>query len=616
MASPIQRYTEAEATPAKLRHARLYAQCTGQSDYRSLQVDQYGNLQTTATINGSDIQLGAVELKDHDSDNRADIGPAGDAVGNGVQALTFRDAGGLARRALVDAADHQQVDVLSSALPAGAATEASLGTLETTANAIQTAVEIMDDWDSNNRAKTSPIAGQDGVAANTGASDALTQRVVAASDSPEVIALEIMDDWDESNRAKVNPIVGQAGIAGNTGTSDALTTRTVAASNSPDVTALEIMDDWDESNRAKVNPIVGQAGIAAGTGVDGSDVPRVSLATDVPLPAGTNLLGTVGIDQTTPGTTDHVSPISGQNGVAANAGDVDALTQRVIEAANNAAVTLRSSAALTSADVTSAEVAIGNANWALIIGVYTRGTTGGIARVLIERCFTTVLGDTWVAETQIEPGALASGSNGVDTSQKNYHDIPSVSASAEVRSIPIPTFGASKMRVTSREIGVPGTPGTLGVYAITTNRIGQLPTPSDSKAYVPSTDSRRVENISPDPYVLVDEPLGVNATNLSAATRYYPSSAGGPMGPYNKITVDFTVSGGVTVTFEVSFDGGTVWKDITLYMTDLQTGLAGTASFVDTSACLYGVVNAPLWRVVYITSDAGNDIEISVRRKA
>lgn len=55
--------------------------------------------------------------------------------------------------------------------------------------------------------------------------------------------------------------------------------------------SLSVLDDWDESDRAKVNLIVGQAGIAAGTGVDGATVPRVTLATNVPLPAGTNAIG-------------------------------------------------------------------------------------------------------------------------------------------------------------------------------------------------------------------------------------------------------------------------------------------------------------------------------------
>jgi hypothetical protein len=57
------------------------------------------------------------------------------------------------------------------------------------------------------------------------------------------------------------------------------------------VASLSVMDDWDETDRAKVNLIVGQAGIAAGSGVDGVTVPRVTLATNVALPAGTNAIG-------------------------------------------------------------------------------------------------------------------------------------------------------------------------------------------------------------------------------------------------------------------------------------------------------------------------------------
>lgn len=55
--------------------------------------------------------------------------------------------------------------------------------------------------------------------------------------------------------------------------------------------ALEIMDDWDESDRAKVNPIAGQAGVQGGSGAVSTNTQRVVLATDVGLPAGTNLLG-------------------------------------------------------------------------------------------------------------------------------------------------------------------------------------------------------------------------------------------------------------------------------------------------------------------------------------
>jgi hypothetical protein len=66
---------------------------------------------------------------------------------------------------------------------------------------------------------------------------------------------------------------------------------TIAGDTTAIETAIQILDDWDESDRAKVNLIVGQAGIAAGTGTDGATVPRVTLATNVALPAGTNGIG-------------------------------------------------------------------------------------------------------------------------------------------------------------------------------------------------------------------------------------------------------------------------------------------------------------------------------------
>lgn len=47
-----------------------------------------------------------------------------------------------------------------------------------------------------------------------------------------------------------------------------------------------------------------------------------------------NLKCTNTTDQTTPGTTDHVSPIAGQNGVAGGSGTVGATTQRVVLATN------------------------------------------------------------------------------------------------------------------------------------------------------------------------------------------------------------------------------------------------------------------------------------------
>ena len=89
----------------------------------------------------------------------------------------------------------------------------------------------------------------------------------------------------------------------------------VEASAAAIAASLSIVDDWDETNRAAVNIIAGQVGIAGGTGVDGATVPRVTLATNVALPAGTNNIGDVDV------LTLPALP-AGTN----NIGDVDVLT--------------------------------------------------------------------------------------------------------------------------------------------------------------------------------------------------------------------------------------------------------------------------------------------------
>jgi len=60
-------------------------------------------------------------------------------------------------------------------------------------------------------------------------------------------------------------------------------------------TAVEKIDNWDENDRAKVNPIVGQAGVQSSSGINTALTQRVTLATDIPLPAGTNVIGQIQI---------------------------------------------------------------------------------------------------------------------------------------------------------------------------------------------------------------------------------------------------------------------------------------------------------------------------------
>jgi hypothetical protein len=61
--------------------------------------------------------------------------------------------------------------------------------------------------------------------------------------------------------------------------------------------SLAIVDDWDEADRAKVNPIAGQAGVQGNSGAVTALTQRVVLATDVALPAGTNLLGKAAVGE-------------------------------------------------------------------------------------------------------------------------------------------------------------------------------------------------------------------------------------------------------------------------------------------------------------------------------
>lgn len=66
---------------------------------------------------------------------------------------------------------------------------------------------------------------------NTGVIDSTTLRTTLASDDPAVTALQVIDDWDANDRCKTSLIVGQDGVDGNTGTVSAKTVRTTLATD-------------------------------------------------------------------------------------------------------------------------------------------------------------------------------------------------------------------------------------------------------------------------------------------------------------------------------------------------------------------------------------------------
>ncbi len=84
-------------------------------------------------------------------------------------------------------------------------------------------------------------------------------------------------------------------LAGNLRTAATIDTTGLATSANQVtmIASLSVMDDWDETNRAAVNIIAGQVGVQGGSGGVTALTQRVVLATDVALPAGTNVIGHV-----------------------------------------------------------------------------------------------------------------------------------------------------------------------------------------------------------------------------------------------------------------------------------------------------------------------------------
>ena len=85
------------------------------------------------------------------------------------------------------AAGQMQVDIVADG--AGLATDAKLDDIISDTGAIQTAVEIIDDWDESDRAKVNLIVGQAGIASGAGIVGITVPRVTLCSDDPAVALL-------------------------------------------------------------------------------------------------------------------------------------------------------------------------------------------------------------------------------------------------------------------------------------------------------------------------------------------------------------------------------------------------------------------------------------------
>jgi hypothetical protein len=135
----------------------------------------------------------AVEIMDDwDESDRCAVNPISGQIGiaanaGAMDALTTR---------VTLATDDTHYGAVGTAADVDGVVHGQLRYIGDAALAIQTAVEIMDDWDETNRAAVNPISGQIGIAANAGAMDALTTRVTLATDDTHYGAVGAASDHD------------------------------------------------------------------------------------------------------------------------------------------------------------------------------------------------------------------------------------------------------------------------------------------------------------------------------------------------------------------------------------------------------------------------------------
>lgn len=167
-----------------------------------------------------------------------------------VYGNTIKDGSGTAYALLVDNDGQLQVDVLTNALPTGAATLAEQQT--------QTAsLSVLDDWDETDRAKVNIIVGQAGVQGGSGTVSANTQRVVLATD----VALPA----GTNNIGDVDVLTLPARTYSKTAGADLLALQSVAASS---VTVSAAIDVSAKASGLIYVRFGRQAATAAGAGAN------------------------------------------------------------------------------------------------------------------------------------------------------------------------------------------------------------------------------------------------------------------------------------------------------------------------------------------------------------
>lgn len=172
-----------------------------------------------ATSANQTTEITALQLLD---DVVATTGSAIPTKGNAISGTDGTNA----RILKTDTNGEIQADILSSALPTGAATETTLTSVDGKLPALVSGRVPVD-----GSGVTQPVSGTLTCNAGTNLNTSALALESGGNLATAATALGVLDDWDESDRAKVNPISGQAGIDGGSGASSAKTTRVVIATD-------------------------------------------------------------------------------------------------------------------------------------------------------------------------------------------------------------------------------------------------------------------------------------------------------------------------------------------------------------------------------------------------
>jgi hypothetical protein len=155
---------------------------------------------------------------------------------------TTKDGSGTSYVPLIDSDGHLQLDVLSSALPSGAATEAKQDVIETTLNAIQVDADAIETLITSTNSKIDTFdAVLDNILTKNTEIDSVLDTIKVDTEAIET-AVELLDNAVDGNYLNVNANIAGTDFVGGAGAVAGGVQRVTLASDDPAVTDLAALE--------------------------------------------------------------------------------------------------------------------------------------------------------------------------------------------------------------------------------------------------------------------------------------------------------------------------------------------------------------------------------------